>query len=483
MDGGNIAEAAPADKPKKAPVRRAELSETRFAYEFYDYWTHRGFGPFNWRCETSDWRTGRFWFDLQGPGHGVGWVDGDEAIAHMRAHMVALIESLCAEEPGEEIRKRSCAKWCAANRVSGALTIANSLPGIITRPDRWDANPDTLGAPDLGTARLRLGDVTTQNRDELISKCLAVRPDPDCPTPALDCVLDHMSGGNRALRDFYQLALGMSLYGHNAEERAFFWHGEGASGKSTLLSAVLAALGGYGARLNRETLEGERSQHLTFLASLIGARIAVVAELEGEDLKTGRFKALVGGDEMMVNRMRRDPVTFRCVATIHAMANPDCLPQLRVVDESIRRRIVVIPAGASVPAAERDPDIKRRMMGEELPGIMQWLIDGAKRYAVNGFAMPEAVTDATSRFFAEASPIGRWIGERCETGPHRTPATDLYLDFNAWYREMGFRRTRPSMTAWGRTLTGLGYDKVKSHGAIMRDGLRLRYQPEPGYNG
>ena len=46
---------------------------------------------------------------------------------------------------------------------------------------------------------------------------------------------------------------------------------------------------------------------MTFLASLIGCRVAVVSEMEGEDLKTGRFKALVGGDEMMVNRMRQDP--------------------------------------------------------------------------------------------------------------------------------------------------------------------------------
>ena len=91
MDGGKIAEAAPADKPKRRPARRAELSETKFAYEFFDVWTHGGFGPFNWRCETADWRSGRFWFDLPAPGHGTGWVGGNEAIAHARAYMAGLI--------------------------------------------------------------------------------------------------------------------------------------------------------------------------------------------------------------------------------------------------------------------------------------------------------------------------------------------------------------------------------------------------------
>ena len=328
----------------------------------------------------------------------------------------------------------------------------------------------------MGKVNLRLGSRTAQLRDDLINKSIAAAPDPECPTPALDRVLDRMCGGDRALRDFFQLALGYSLFGHNAEERAFFWHGEGASGKSTLLSAVLAALGDYGARLNRETLEGDKAQHMTFLASLIGCRVAVVSEMEGEDLKTSRFKALVGGDEMMVNRMRQDPVPFRCVATIHAMANPGCLPSLRQVDESIRRRILIVPAGVSVPEGERDPAIKKDMLGDELPGVVHWLVEGAMRYAKDGFTIPTAVREATDRYFAAASPVGRWVGERCEVGPYRAAASDLYLDFAQWFHAMGFHRSAPTMQAWGRTLTGLGYDKAKSHGTVMRDGLRLGYQ-------
>lgn len=483
MDGPKIAEAKTANKPKPKPGPRAELSETKFAYEFFHVWTHGGFGPYNWRVETADWRSGRFWFDLPGAGHGTGWVGGDLAIAHARAYMAASIQSLCADEPSEELRKRAYAKWCSANRISGALTIAASLPGAITPPHEWNANPNTLGAPDMGKIDLRLGVLQVQLRDDLICKSVAVAPDAECPTPALHRVLDHMCGGDKDLRSFYQLALGMSLYGHNAEERALFWHGGGASGKSTLLSGVLATLGSYGARLNRETLEGERSQHLAFLASLRDCRLAVVAELEGEELKTGRFKALVGGDELMVNLMRQNPEPMRCVATIHAMANVDNLPTLRLIDEAIRRRILVVPAGDSVPETDRDPGIKRAILSDELPGLLHWLVQGARRYAREGFAVPTAVLDATDRYFAEASPVGRWVSERCETGPHRTPATDLYLDFGVWWKSMGFRRTPPNMQAWGRTLTGIGFERVKSHGTIMRDGIRLRYQPEPGYSG
>ena len=116
------------------------------------------------------------------------------------------------------------------------------------------------------------------------------------------------------------------------------------------------------------------------------------------------------------------------------------------------------------------------MLGDELPGVVHWLVEGAMRYAKDGFTIPSAVREATDRYFAAASPVGRWVGERCEVGPYRAASSDLYLDFAQWFHAMGFHRSAPTMQAWGRTLTGLGYDKAKSHGTVMRDGLRLRYQ-------
>ncbi|MCY4550601.1 MAG: phage/plasmid primase, P4 family [Defluviicoccus sp.] len=457
-------------KRKKPP--RAELSEIRFADEFHEKWN--GGDQFRWRCENADWRSGRFW------NSNVGWVGGDVTINFARDRMANIIEVLCALEPIEEDRKRSVARWCSNNRIAGALTLAASKVGVIAPTELWDADPEVIGLRDATKINLRHGARQPQVPDDLIARALPVLPDPDCPTPALDPVLDHMSGGEPELRTFYQIALGMSMYGHNEAEKAFFWYGAGASGKSTLMSAVLAALGPYGARLNRETLEGETGQHLTFVAQLTGARIAVVAEMEGEDLRTGRFKALVGGDEMMVNRMRQDPVPFRCVATIHAMANPDCLPSLRQIDESIRRRIVIVPAGESVPKADRDPQVKRQMTTEELPGIAQWLLDGAKAYHEHGLTIPARVQEATDMFFIEASPVGRWIKERCEIGPYRAAASHLFIDFSAWYRQMGFRRAPLSMQAWGRALSTMGYERKKSNGKFHREGLRLQTGVETG---
>jgi putative DNA primase/helicase len=48
---------------------------------------------------------------------------------------------------------------------------------------------------------------------------------------------------------------------------------------------------------------------------------------------------------------------------------------LRGVTESVRRRFHIIPFDVIIPASERDPKLKEKLM-EEWPGILHSLIEG-----------------------------------------------------------------------------------------------------------
>ena len=214
---------------------------------------------------------------------------GLETLMHRRFH---------EDNGGRFETNKAPSRLRSANRIAGSLRLAASLPMILTPHEQWDADAYSLGLPDAKKVDLRTGKITAQKRDELISKRTTIAPDASCSTPYLHRVLDHLCGGDLELRTFYLTILGASLFGHNADEYAYFWLGGGGSGKSTLLSAAAETLGEYSTALNRQTLEGGGSQHLTFVASLVGCRMAIVAELEGEDLSVGRFKALTGGDKI-----------------------------------------------------------------------------------------------------------------------------------------------------------------------------------------
>ena len=444
-------------------------SELAFARAFHA--RHVGGAAQVWRTTTSEWSSGLVWLD------GEGWVAGDAARTNCRARMADLVEARCMNIGDDAKRLKAQARWGSNARVGGALTLAASMAGVFTPLELWDADPNLLGLPDCHKLDLSTGVVSAQLPDDLISRRVPVEPDPNCPTPMLDRVLAHMADGDERLAEYYQTALGMSLFGHNDEALAFFWYGDAASGKTTILSAAKAAFGTYGGNLNRETLEGERSQHLTFVNALRGKRLAVVAEMEGEDLKAGRFKLLTGGDEMLANPMRMDPSPMRCDATFHVMANPECLPTLKHPDESMRRRIRIVPAGASVPEPERDPMVRRRMMAEEQPGILAWTIEGARHYANHGLDAHPAVTKATKVYFEQATPVGRWIEERCETGSYEELAGALYADFEEWWKGIGIRKPVPAQQSFARTLTSLGYEARHS---TVRKRVGLKLKPKPG---
>ena len=444
-----------ADRPPKD-----EQDEIKLAKLFVHRWNHDTEPRF--RSKTPDVRDVWFWHDKPANGHDAGWTGGHHAQVLAMRTMADVFEE--AKAP---------ARLRSANRLTGALKIATAQPDILTVHNRWDADGFTLGLPKAYKIDIRTGKLQHQHRDNLISQRTAVAPDADCPTPYLDRVQDHLSSGDPELRQFYMTILGLSLIGDNGHGRAFFWVGGGGSGKSTLLSVAKTCMGDYGTALNRQTLEGSYAQHMTFVASLIGARMAVVAELEGEDLNVGRFKALTGQDSMQVNKMRCDPVDFTSCATMHAAANPDHLPKIKVIDDAIRRRILIVPAGETLPTEEQDPEVKRAMLGEEQPGILARMMKEAVRFYNEGrLEIPQAVKRATDNYFRDADPVGRWIEERTTPIEGRTKATLLYGDFSDWWKQTGQRGGVLTMTTWGRSMTKLGHAKHVSDG-VWRQGLRI----------
>lgn len=465
-------EATPARRPKsKQKIAEdglkaldSALSETTFALQFQ---TGYGREMLHVRFGDSRPQSAYWWIEDRG------WLTGDLAYSEAYTAMRFMIESavISADGGNNPPPAKLIEKWGTHSHITGALKIAAADPVLRKEARDWDPNPDILGLPHGFKIDLPSGTESRQTPRDWISTNAAVTPDNNCPTPNLDMVVDHLSGGDKELAGYYWRVLGYSLFGHVREDKAFIWCGEGGSGKTTLILAVQRCLGDLATTMSPKTLSGDPREHGTFLMDLKGKRMAVISEWRGQVL-SDRFKSLTGGETQKANRMRTDPSEFDNNAVLHMVANPEDMPTMRNPDEAMKRRIRVIPAGKKVE--EADAKIRADILEHELPGVMARLLEGAAEYASEGLRQPESVTQATEEYFAAASPFGRFIEEQCETGDMEEDASALYTDFCLWWREKRFRRVTPTNTAFGLALTAMGYPSRKTGGRKVRSGLRLR---------
>jgi putative DNA primase/helicase len=70
---------------------------------------------------------------------------------------------------------------------------------------------------------------------------------------------------------------------------------------------------------------------------------------------------------------------------------------------------------------------------KELPGILNWAIEGFQDYQENGLIIPKVVTDATSEYQTDSDAIQAFIDEECDTGSgHTVKGKTMYQVFRDW---------------------------------------------------
>ena len=133
-------------------------------------------------------------------------------------------------------------------------------------------------------------------------------------------------------------------------------------------------------------------RHPTELAGLMGARFVSANETEeGRRWNEQRVKTLTGGDKISASFMRQD--FFEFVPVFKLMVTGNHKPQLRTVDEAIRRRFNLVPFNVVIPAERRDPHLDAKLESE-WPGILSWMIQGCLEWQAKGLVPPRAVTEA-----------------------------------------------------------------------------------------
>lgn len=361
----------------------------------------------------------------------------------------------------------------AEPRIRAMLTIAEHNAAVVVRPADLDRDPWLLGTQN-GVFNLKTGEFRPAERRDLITKSCGTRFDPGARSPRWEAFLERIQPSEE-VRGYLQRAVGYWMTGNTGEQAMFLHYGAGANGKTVYLKVIGSLFGEYGAVADFGTfLERRNDGPRTDLARLEGVRFVSASEAsQGRRLDESVVKQYSGGDTVVARALYQAERQFTPIFKLCLSANHK--PQIRGTDYAIWRRVHLIPFAVTIPEEERRKDLADTLR-DELPGILNWALEGCREWQRWGLQAPNAVRAATEEYRVESDILGVFIAEKCvKDSGAVTPASELYETYKQW-AESG-REGVLNRTLFGRELTQLGF-RAEKIGTVRRFGIRLRRADE-----
>lgn len=222
---------------------------------------------------------------------------------------------------------------------------------------------------------------------------------------------------------------------------AFFLVGNGANGKSVMATILQNMVGSeYCSAMSIQTLTTDKfSTH-----HLIGKKLNISNEEESKYIRSDKFKALITGE--MVSAQKKFGDSFEFLPRTKYVFATNQIPTFEGLNYGIRRRLHIIPFFREFKPEEMDHSL---LAGEgklgsklkaELPGIINWAIDGAKQLVKNNykFITTTSSQEALREFENEISSAVRFIREEYEVDSDSfIDNSTLYSDYKVWCDNVG----------------------------------------------
>jgi putative DNA primase/helicase len=321
------------------------------------------------------------------------------------------------------------------NKIESMLWMARSDPRITIKREQIDTDNFLLGARN-GVIDLRTGQRRDGRRGDFITKSCGCDYDAAAVAPRWLSFLKEIFEGNTELIDYIQRLVGYSLTGDTREQCLVFLYGSGANGKSTFIETLIALLGDYATTASQNILCFNKHvrEPLDEIASLEGARFVSIAETGESHMAKVRIKQLTGGDTVTGKAHYQKAVSFRPKFKLWIYGN--CQPAIYGVDYAMWRRIKLIPFHVQFSPDQQDSTLKEKLFAE-LPGVLNWAIEGARAWQAEGKLIPpDCVVAATDEYRNDQDVLRDFIAEKIEKAKGAVLThKELYRAYKAWHIE------------------------------------------------
>ena len=151
----------------------------------------------------------------------------------------------------------------------------------------------------------------------------------------------------------------------------------------------------------------------------------------------GLLKSLLGRDTITARHLHQSEIEF--TPKFKLFMNTNFLPLITDSTLFNSGRINVVTFDKHFSEAEQDKTLKSRLREpENISGILNWCLDGLKKYYKDGLKPPKAVKVATNEYAKESDKIGNFIAERLEESDKNSAASEIYKEYQSWCKDNGY---------------------------------------------
>ncbi len=363
----------------------------------------------------------------------------------------------------------------------GAL-IENDIEAPAWLDGRTDVDPRDLLVCRNGLLELSSGTIHPPTPEFFALNTLGVEYCPDAPEPRawLKFLGELWPEDSEAIGTLQQW-FGYVLTLDTRLQKILMLVGLKRSGKGTIARILTKLLGEQ--NVASPTL-GSLAQNFG-LSPLLGKLLATMSDvrLSGRTDQAAvveRLLSVSGEDHLTVDRKHRDPVTVRLPVRFMLLTNE--LPRLTDASGAVASRFIILQLKESFFGRE-DHGLTDRLV-EELPGILNWSIEGWRELRSNKrFTQPKSGADMASELEDLGSPVGTFVRDRCDVGPdQQCEINGLFQAWRSWCAEQGSEHvgTKNTLARDLRAVVpGLQTCQVRTSAGRVRvyKGLNLSYPP------
>lgn len=355
--------------------------------------------------------------------------------------------------------------------IEAMIMLMRSEPGILVKITDFDANSWLLNVGN-GTIDLRTGAIRGYSREDLISNIVDISFDPAATCELWDEFLWRVIDRNEDLYHYLRRFVGYLMVGDTSDQSLHFLYGLGANGKSVFCEVLMRLMGQYAIAVSPDMIMLKRHGGIpNDIARLRGVRCALMNETsQGARFDEAKLKDLTGSDTLNARFLHQEFFDFKPTHRIIIRGNHK--PVINGTDDGIWRRLRLIPFSVTIPEIERDPKLLEKLESE-LPGILNWAIQGCMEWQESGLKPPPLVAEAVQAYREESDVLGRFITECCEKRG-QIKSSVLFKSYQQ-YAESAGERWMPSKD-FAHEMQRRGFRSKRMKSGVIIEGIELHTQ-------
>ena len=216
--------------------------------------------------------------------------------------------------------------------------------------------------------------------------------------------IDEIMDGSEEDSVYLQKLGGYFLWGKRPEQIIQFFKGDGGDGKSVFVETIRKLLGDYQITLPALSLSSKNPSSIpNDIARISGARLVAVSELpKAMHLNTQLVKGISGGDTMTARFLHQEFFDFEPEAVLLVVTN--FYPFGNIEDEAYFRRLRILRFPRNFSDGAPDLHLRERL-ATELPGILNWAIQGYNLYRSEGLSPTTSMCNELQQYQRFTDPI------------------------------------------------------------------------------